>query len=354
MSKSPYVTIRTLCFAATAGLASAQMSVEQAVVTFETQINQFNVLTGQNMILTNTHTDGAIATRGDFTVNSSSVLSMNGATLQDLPSVYVAGNLYLGGHNNQLNTGSVYAPNYAATTSWSQPNASQRSLVSSGGSLRLDNSDTTLAGLTTAPTSSWDIDTAYSSLSQASIALSLAEATGTISASSNNLVLNTSVTSGVAVFNLDASTFGSTSGLNVQIPVPDDLLYVINVFNADDTTLFAGSNGNASGDSAERILWNIVPYSNPTTSSTVNFGANFYGSILAPLMDINVSNRYVNGQIVANNYSHSGAEVHHVKFDASSISFSAVPEPSSWGLMAFAMAGVGLTFQRNRHRRVQR
>ncbi|MCC5022589.1 MAG: hypothetical protein J6386_07230 [Candidatus Synoicihabitans palmerolidicus] len=42
--------------------ARAQMSVDQAVVTFDTYVSQYNIITGQDTTLTGTHTDGAVAT----------------------------------------------------------------------------------------------------------------------------------------------------------------------------------------------------------------------------------------------------------------------------------------------------
>ncbi|MCC5022588.1 MAG: choice-of-anchor A family protein [Candidatus Synoicihabitans palmerolidicus] len=254
---------------------------------------------------------------------------MNGSTLEGLPSLYVQGNLNVSG-NNQLNNGTAYIPNFGNTTTWN--NANQRSLVSGSGSLILDNSSTTFADLTTDP-GIWNVATAMANLSAASTALAATQANGTITLSGDKLLFNTARNTGIAVFDYDVSQFGSVSCLNIKINVPADMFYVINVLNADDTNLFAGNNAN-SGSNSDQLLWNIVSDANLMTSSSVNLGSNLYGSILAPLMDLASNGKYVNGQIVANNYTQTGAEVHHVAFDASSGSFSAVPEPSPWGFAA--------------------
>jgi choice-of-anchor A domain-containing protein len=159
----------------------------------------------------------------------------------------------------------------------------------------------------------------------------------------------------VAVFTLDADQITGLSNANIQINVPQDMVYVINVINADGKTLFGGNGMNFnSGQNNDKLLWNIVADNDPGTSRTVALGTNFYGSILAPMIDLTNGSggeqNYVNGQVVAASYTHQGAEVHHVKFTTPA-SFSAVPEPATWSV--FGLAGCGVMMGCRRRRRVR-
>ncbi len=334
-----------------AATLSAQISIEQAVVAFDTHVNHFNVLTAQNLTLSNTHTDGAIATAGNLTLNSSTDIVLHSQKLGSGPSIYVGGQLNVSGNNNKLLAGTAYIPNFSQTTTWNNPNnANQKWLVGSGGQLDVSNSSITQTSLVTPPAMDWNINTALAELASASAALAQASATGTLAVSGDTLLLNTTQTSGVAIFNLDANDAASWSGLNIGTgwDIPDDMVYVINVFNADGKTLFAGNNGNNNSDFASRLLWNIVPDNDSGTASSVTFGSNLYGSVLAPLMDLTSNGTYLNGQIVSNSFYQSGAEVHHIGFDASSVTFSAVPEPRVWGLAGLGLATVVALLRRRR------
>ncbi|MET0262993.1 MAG: collagen-binding domain-containing protein [Rariglobus sp.] len=324
------------------GEARAQMSVEQAVVNFEGLVREYNVITSGNLNLNNTHTDGSIAVGGNLTLTGNNVLAMHGNKVGPNPSVYLNGQLSVSG-NSYLNNGYVYAPNLNSSTTYT--GGSQRSL-NNGGSLSYNTSHAnSYVDPRNAPApSGWNLTSTFSELAAISNTLAASSPTGTINFTNNQIVLSTSLTSGVAVFNVDASQLAGVSGINIQINVPADMVYVINVLNAGGQTLFGGSNNNGNvGQNNDQLLWNIVPDSNPNTSNSITLGSNFYGSILAPMIDLNNTangnNRYVNGQIVAASYTHTGAEIHHVDFSAP-VTFSPVPEPSTWGL--FGIAGCAM------------
>lgn len=352
MRCSPYVA----CVALLAGFggvaASAQTNVVQAVTTFNTAVQNYNVITSGNLTLHNTHTDGAIAVGGNLNLSGDNVLVMHGQTEGSNPGIYLKGQLNISG-NSYLNNGYVYAPNLAKGTTYT--NTTDGRYLQNGGTLRYN---TSAAGSyvdprdATAP-SGWALSSAFSTLTSVSNTLAAATATGTINFSSNSIQLSTSLTSGVAVFNLNANQITGLTNVNIEINVPQNMVYVINVINADGKTLFGGGGINFNkGQNNDQLLWNIVADSNPATSRTVALGTNFYGSILAPMLDITNGSggeqNYVNGQIVAANYSHSGAEVHHVKFKTPS-GFSSVPEPATWSV--FGLAGAALMMGCRRRRR---
>jgi choice-of-anchor A domain-containing protein len=352
MRFSPYILATAVLAVFGLGEARAQMSVEEAVVTFDTLVRDYNVITSGNLTLNNTHTDGGIAVGGNLNLSGNNVLVMHGDTVTgNSPSIYLNGQLNVSS-NTYVNSGYVYAPNLSNSTTYVN-NGGQRSLQN-GGSLSYNTSaaNSYMDPRVAPGVSGWDPVSTVSSLASVSAALASATPTGTINFSNNSIQLSTSLTTGVAVFNLDASLLTNLTNTNIQINVPTDMVYVINVFNADGTTLFGGGGMNAnSGQNNDQLLWNIVADSNPATSSTVNLGTNFYGSILAPMIDLTNGSggeqNYVNGQVVAASYTQNGAEIHYVDFSAP-VTFSAVPEPATWGLFGLAGCATMMVCRRKR------
>lgn len=354
MRSFPYILIAALL--ATVGIVSAraQMSPEQAVVKFDTLVREYNVITSGNLNLNNTHTDGSIAVGGNLNLTGNNVLAMHANKIGPNPSIYLNGQINISG-NSYLNNGYVYAPNLNSGTTYTD--GGQRSLKNGGTLSYNTNHASSYVAPGDAPAPGWGLSSTFQELVMVSNSLAASAPTGTINFSNNQIVLSTSLTSGVAVFNVNASQLANVSGMNIQIDVPSNMVYVINVLNAGGQTLFGGNNNNGNaGQNNDQLLWNIVPDSNPSTPSSIKLGANFYGSILAPLIDLNNTangnNRYVNGQIVAANYTHTGAEIHHVHFDTSVI-FTPVPEPGTWGLFGIAGCAVMMLCRRpSRGRRV--
>ena len=338
------------CFGITG--ARAQTWVNQQVASFESLVSNYNVITVGNATFNGTHTDGAVAVGGNLNLNGSDIV-LHSNTLNSNPAIYVKGQINLSGSDSKLLSGYAYAPNMNSNPTWVN-NGGQRYLQDSNNTKLWFNTTHTSAYTdprnTPAPTSGFDVTSTTNQLVMVSAALASATATGTISFSNNSITLNTSLTSGTAVFDLDASLIAGLSNTNIQINVPANMVYVINVRNADGTTLFGGggNNGNA-GQNNDKLLWNIIADSNPATSSTVGLGTNFYGSILAPMMDLNNgSQKYVNGQVVANTYTHNGAEVHYVDF-TTPVGFTPVPEAGTFGV--FGVAGVAAMMFLRRPRR---
>lgn len=355
MRTSPYILIAAILMACCGILgARAQMSVEEAVVSFDKLTRNYNIITSGNLTLNQTHTDGAVAVGGNLSLSGSDLV-LKSNTLGKDPAVYVNGQITLS-NESKLLAGYAYTPNLSTKTgpTYEQPNAGQRWLTNgSGGKLSFNTTD---ANSYIDPRNSpgpvgWDLASTNQQLVLVSAALADATATGTITFSNNKITLTTSLTSGVVIFDLDASKLANLSNTNIQIDVPADMVFVINVRNADGTTLFGGGGNNVNvGTNNDQLLWNIIADNDSKTSNTVTLGTNLYGSILAPLIDLNNGqNKYVNGQVVAGSYTQNGAEVHYVDFNAP-VTFSAVPEPATYGMMGIG-ACAALMIWRSRRKR---
>ncbi|WP_221031763.1 collagen-binding domain-containing protein [Actomonas aquatica] len=349
----------------------AQVAVNNAVYAYDQAMRNYGLITFGDTTLSNYgDTWGPLAVGGNLTLNGSGSIAQKpelfGVTSD--PTLYVAGQLNLTG-DTQLHSGYASTPNL--TGNWSYT-SNQRRLQSPGnGRLYSANSSDPQAAFDprTNPTpANWDFANLENGLVAISQTLAAATPTGSISLQGQTLNFNANgATSGVVVFNLDMNLFnGVLFDANgngswdqnqervsqVKIDVPTDVTYVINVLNATDKTIFGGINFN-SGTNNEQLLWNITPDSNGSLADSVSLGggARFYGSILAPEINLsNSGNVAPEGQIVASSYTHNGAELHFKPFD-STVGFTPVPEPRTWGLITVALAGAMIWHQRRRQKR---
>lgn len=344
-------------------VAARAQSAAQAVNQFDALVRNYNVISFGNASFTNNYGDthGPLAVQGNLTLQGGSIgdqPARYGPTSD--PVLFVGGSLTLSG-TTQLGTGyaSISAANNASGT-W---DGQQRRLTTGGGILSTSNSSNPLAAndpRTNAGPSNWNWATLQGQAQSISNTLSAAAINGAVQINGQTLSLVASTgAAGVVVFNLDASklsgnTYNGQMFSSVQINVPTDQLFVVNVTNlAQNQTLFgtgSGINFN-SGSGAERLLWNLLPANGSVTDVRLGNGGEFYGSVLAPTLNVsNAGNTAVNGQIVAASYSHSGAELHQTSFDASGIAFSAVPEPSTYALAGVGLCIVGAIWHQRRRR----
>lgn len=358
-----------LCVAAS---LPAQILVDQAVAQFDQLVRNYNLISFGNASFTNFgDTEGPLAVGGNLYLDGGSVGNSPAKYgLTSDPTLYVSGQLTLNNFTH-LNSGYASTPGLDGGYAW---DATQRRLTGGGGTLSTSNSSHPLAS--TDPRSNpapanWSWSSLQSDLIAVSSVLAAAPATGTIQISGQNLQFVTpeGQTSGVVVFTLDMADFSGNlydangSGTfdpnnervsNVQINVPEGVAYVINVVNANGTTLFGGGGINFNaGTNNDQLLWNILPDDNPATADAVRLGggASFYGSVLAPLVDLgNSGNVAINGQVVAATFTQSNAELHYIGFD-SPVVFSPVPEPSTWGVGAILVVGGAVALQHRRARR---
>jgi choice-of-anchor A domain-containing protein len=320
-----------------AGAAHAA-SVVSDLSSFATDVRNYNLIALGNVNLTgSSEIHGAAAIKGSLTVGGDwSFASSNGTGTSD-PSLYVNGAVSFTG-TSQLINGTASTPN---STGYSFDSTSRDFYAGSNPSNETNALHLEPAGDTTSPHSiaaptgwSWtSLTSPTTGLGEISTDLSSASATNVTVDAGGNLDLSTTQTSGIVVFDLDASQLasGTLSGLkNISINVPTGMNYVINVLNlSNNQTLFNGVNFNA-GTNDDQVLWNF----SETTNVTVQLGGNFYGSILAPNVNI-TDNTTIDGTVVANNFTDNGVELHD---DDDFVDLN-VPEPRTFALWAVALCG---------------
>jgi choice-of-anchor A domain-containing protein len=342
MGRSP-LFFRLVCaafFAVAAARAQAQ-SVAQDLQNFVTYSDTYNLITFGNTTLGgSSDTQGGIAVGGNLSLGGSWTIASQ-VSADPNPSLYVAGQLTLNGTSMQ-NNGYASLPGLNPND-WTW-NSSQKELTGSDGTLEMNSSDSRASTnpIDNPIPSGWNWTTEQNEYDSISTSLARASTNGTISVSGGNLDFNTTVTSGVAVFDLDAAdlsgnSYNGNSFSNIQISVPTGVDYVINVTNlASGQTLFgSGANFN-SGSNDNQLLWNFEGPSEGTGSVTISDGGNFYGSVLAPKVSI-TDDTTVDGQVVADSFDDCGVELHDSDF-----SDVLVPEPSAFaiGVLALCAAAV--------------
>lgn len=342
--------------------------MDNAVWTVDQTIRNYGLISFGNASFTNYgDTWGPLAVGGDLHLDGGSIAQKSylfGASSD--PTLYVQGNLTM---NNWVHLENGYAalPGLEGSFSW---DSTQRRLSGSNGVLSTSNTSDPLGAVdprnNPGPTD-WDFATIQADLAQASAELASATATGLIQLSGQTLSFNANgQTEGVVVFNLDMNDFqGYIYDANgngqfnqnqervsqVKIDVPDSVTYVINVLNATGTTIFDGINFN-QGQNNNQILWNITPDSNTSLGDSVSLGgqSRFYGSILAPLIDLsNSANVATEGQVIAATYSHNNAELHYQSF-TTFVSFTPVPEPRTWAAAGIGAALLAIALRRRQRR----
>lgn len=359
--------------AGAANFASAQTAVSD-ISSFSNLLHGYNLITvgsGSNSI-NGYDVQGAVATYGSLSLTSTTIAANGGSDYTNYPALYVNGQLTLSG-TSQLNNGYASTPNLstAANSPWSS--SSQYLLKnSSTGGVILNNTHASDPRSVAAP-SGWDWASMNSTAKSVSNDLANQSVNGKISVSGQTLVLsaNTGVTGAIVFdFNMHGTstsgfyTSGSTMYYNgtmftsVQFSVPTNDTFVVNLENATDgSTLFSNINFNMSNDDASRLLWNIIPSPDcGTNTETLSIGANggnFYGAILAPMINLsNAGGSTLSGEVLSYTYQNSGDEMHYIAFAPGGLTGGGggtlVPEPSTYGLGAVAVCGLAI-FLRRRH-----
>lgn len=365
-----------------AATALGQVSLESDIAQLDSYLRNYNLISFGNASFAGSQdTHGGLAVAGDLFLGSGTDVAQRDDLfgLSSDPTLYVGGQLTT---NGTVHLENGYAALPGLSGSWSYDSVTQR-LSNNGNSTLLSSSNaygggTTLAGSDPRgnPTpADWDWSAMSTAVTGISTNIANATANGTMSLNSGALTFDAgAITEGVVVFDLDLSRFNNVvydfndDGVfefnsekvdRIVMNIPDDVVFAINVRNGTDGDVLFGNSIGINfngGDNMDQLLWNIVPDSDPLTTDSMSLGggASFYGTVLAPLVDLsNIGNVAPNGQIIAANYSHNAnAELHYVGFDAP-VSFSAVPEPRTWSLIALAFAAVAMEFHRRRRRRIE-
>ncbi|MCR6657544.1 MAG: choice-of-anchor A family protein [Opitutus sp.] len=310
----------------------------QAVRDFDTMVREYNLISFGNATFQGQDSWGGLAVKGNLTLQNFTVAMKSEFVSSSDPSLYVAGQLILSG-DSHLNNGYAYTPNASGTY-----NANSKQFQSSGGKLII-NSGTGDPRNGSAP-ANWNWVTLESQAITMSQTLAAAQASGGISVNTNKLIFSANTSdAGVVIFNLDASQIsnGRYNGQNfsdIQFAIGANQTAVVNVLNADGRTLFG--NGNFNGESvAGRLLWNITG----TGNVKLGQGGQFYGSVLAPQINLSNYNSPINGQIITGNLNYSNAELHHTPFNPVGVNVM-VPEPSTYALWGVALCGLGFAWRR--------
>jgi choice-of-anchor A domain-containing protein len=288
-----------------------------------------------------TDIQGSVAVEGTFTATGS--LSINEAPGSASPStagLIVGGNLSLaGGQLDNGNAGNAYVGGNVSSSSYFnfQKNLSYvgtlyPSNIVEGSKSQINSSAMPI-----------DFGTAATSLQALSNTLANMAGTGTMTMSGPNVTL-TATNCTLCVFDIAG---GSFSGGALNISAPTGATVVINVSGPSDTMSSASINY-TGGATANDTLFNF----NTATSFSIS-GMTLYGSVLAPMATFTGTNGSVDGELVAAAVTGETAEFESGDIFNGNLGNIATPEPSTWLLMATALAGLFLISKRAVKRTVE-
>jgi choice-of-anchor A domain-containing protein len=334
----------------TVGVGRAQTLIDD-LDNFATDTSQYNLMAFGNVSLEgSSDTQGGIAVGGSLTIGGSWTIASQSAPGSD-PSLYLAGSSLSLSGTSDVDNG--YAAMHALSSRSWKWKSSQNELYSSsnsGNSLTMNSGGGDPINNTESPANWSSLQSDFETISTS---LGSATANGTISVSGQNLVFSppSGMTSGIAVFTLDASQLssGEYDGQrisNIQINVPSGIDYVINVINlANNQTLFGSGINFNSGTNDDQLLWNFEGNAcGNGTTFTISDGGNFYGSILAPDATLTDSTT-VDGQVVADNFTDTGVELHDTGFSPVQV---LVPEAGTYAWWALGLCGAAVVLVRRR------
>jgi choice-of-anchor A domain-containing protein len=159
-----------------------------------------------------------------------------------------------------------------------------------------------------------------------------------MSPNSNSLVFDVTPVDGVAVFDMTGAQLAGGPGDNYNITFSNETSASTIVINVTGSfTEGAGENFNGDTYLNEHVIWNFEDASNVGVKG-------WHGAVLAG--DATVTNTTaMEGFLYADNFT-GGGELHDFPFQGTLP--GAVPEPSTWAMMAIGFAGLGFLGLRSR------
>lgn len=311
-----------LALASACALAATEtkaLGINRAVELFDENVRNYNLIALGDAYHAHT-TEGAIAVAGllQLTGTGTQQLASTYGTGSTDPAVYVGGEVQLRpGGILQSNQGSISLPRQFDAT-WDPTQRRLYTDSSRSSWVQMASPDNPV--LNSGP-ANWDLDALRASFSEVSDTLGSATATGSFRLEGQTLSLS-GAQWGLGVFDLDVSRFDWMGVSLLDLSVPSDAVYVINVRNADGATFLGNLNTRASGTSAQRLLWNFVGKGEATLANN----GELYGSILAEDWHLRFLDKQVTGQLVAGSFeSQAPTVLRYASFTPAALPADAVP-----------------------------
>jgi choice-of-anchor A domain-containing protein len=317
------------------------LTLDQSVVDFASDSDNYNLISfGSTTLSGSSEVYGGIAVGGNLDLGGTyTIASSSSFSTGSNPSLYVNGQLSLNG-NSMQNNGYASLPNLTGGWTW---NATEKRLTNSSGNYLGMNSSNSYASdnpIDNPIPSGWNWTTQQSNYTAIAAGLD-SGSVGSDTVSVNNsqqLVFSTTITSGVAVFDLDAAdlsggdSYNGSSFDNIVFNIPSGVDYVINVTGESSVTLFNNNiSFTGSGNNYNNLLWNF----GTATSVAIDASSSFYGSIVAPAATV-TANAVIQGQVVADSFDDCGVELEDDSFTPVSV---LVPESSAFAVGVLVLCG---------------